>query len=194
MKKNAFIILFILFISSLHFSYAGQISARNIIEGRLDHEATISEVVQYDGIEASLLVYDELGNSSLHQLDNPLYSKQKFKIRLKSTVDGVLQILAKNSDGSQQELPLITIKRGIEEHYPKEKLAVLTLDEQKGQEELILILVPQQNGHKLPIKKNILEGILNEEAIVTEEATTQASYLAAPINKPIIKRMILTHQ
>lgn len=166
--------------------YADQISARNIIEGSLDDDVASTVQSEFNGIEASVLLYDAFGNSKKHPLNQELESGQKFKIRVKSTTDGVLQVAAKNSDGTQQNLPELYIQRGQEVDYPPLKNTVLELNQQKGREELILTLIPYDYNELN--NKNILEGV------VEEEVSSDASYIIAPTNTPLIKRILLIHR
>ncbi len=194
MKINFSFFLFLLFLLALQNIYAENISARNIIEGHLSNESvSVNNGVSFNGIEASLLLYDKFGQGISYQLNSSLKSNQKFKIRLKSTVDGLLRVLTKNSDGTQGELPSLYIQRGEEISYPSEDNIVLTLDEKKGQEELILILVPKKIIDKEFLNKNILEGMVGYENNLIEETTVQTSYIVVPENMPIIKRITLIH-
>lgn len=178
----------IIAISSLSMGlYAEQISAKTIFEGSLDQDLIQSSYPKYNAIEASLLIYDAQERGSLHHLNTPLLSRQKFKIRLKSTVDGQLQVLAKNADGTQQPLPSLTVQRGQEIDYPEHR-AVLMLDGAGKQDELVLTLTPRVLIEQPQLAKTIFEGSLEEED------TQDASYVAMPVGTQITKRIILTHR
>jgi hypothetical protein len=107
---------------------------------------------------------------------------------LKSTVGGVLQVKAINADGTQQDLPELYIQRWQEIDYPPLKNMALELNQQKGQEELLLTLIPETYDPNIISDKNILEGV------ITEESTSQASYLINHVHMPIIKRIVLIHR
>ena len=160
-----------------------KVSAKGIFEGSLDDDVQTINNQRYEGIEASIVLYDAQGKTKVHNLHQSLATGKKFKIHLKSTVTGLLQISINNADGTQDKLPNLYVQRGQEIYYPQD--TTLELAQQTGKEELVLTLIPENIDLAQVAAKGIFEGEL--------EDTPQASYIVQAATAPIVKRIILKH-
>ena len=119
-------------------SKTGKLSAKNIFISSLSDSNPIATM---QALESSLIQFNKDRTSSVHNLNSPLYSGQKFRIRIVASVDGIMRVIAKNADGSVQELPSLPVQRGQEVFYPAGADSVLELDNKTGDEELVIALM-----------------------------------------------------
>ena len=168
--------------SSSAYAQEEELSARDIVLATLSGAKT-----GYDGISVTVFVMGADGNYTQRAPDQPFYDGEKFRIRLTSTTDGILNITNINPQGISKPLFSQAVIHGTEVNIPADPSSAFSFSGTKGMETLSLLVTPNQTtSDAWPAAKDI--------RLVTQ-STADSGYLVRPAGSgPISSNLTIRHQ